>query len=346
MQAPSPSPSKSVQATRRWLFAAIAGVVLAVIPAWASPFHLDLGCQVFLACIGSLTLMLLTGFAGQISLGHAGLLAAGAFVTGIMYRETGAQIWLTLPAAAFTGAMLGFIFGLPSLRLRGVYLAVSTIALHFIVIYLGGEYENSRGLSSGLVIDPPVLFGFTLESGRVWYYVLLVSAVFVLWLFANILGTRTGRAWGAIRSRETVAEALGINIAHYKLLAFVLSSAITAVAGALWAYYRGFVSSEAFTLDLTIQYFAMIIVGGMGSQIGALLGAAFVTLLPYATEIGLKAFGQHADWAFAVNYAAFGVIMCAFLLFEPRGLIGIWQRLLPVRSRVGNNWAQTSDHLS
>ena len=290
--------------------------------------------------------MLLTGFAGQISLGHAGLLAAGAFVAGILYREAGAPIWLTLPAAAFTGAMLGFIFGLPSLRLRGVYLAVSTIALHFIVIYLGGEYENSRGLSSGIVIDPPVLFGLKFESGRVWYYVLLASTALVVWLFANILSTRTGRAWGAVRSRETVAEALGINVARYKLLAFVLSSAITAVAGALWAYYQGFVSSEAFTLDLTIQYFAMIIVGGMGSLLGALLGAGFVTLLPYATQSILSGFGQHADWAFAVNYAAFGAIMCAFLLLEPRGLIGIWQRLLPVGSRTSSDWAQTSGHAS
>jgi branched-chain amino acid transport system permease protein len=339
-----PRPTK-IKVPRRRLLVAVVGVVLAVIPIWASPFHLDLACQVFLASMGSLTLMLLTGFAGQISLGHAGLLAAGAFVTGILYREMAAPIWLTLPAAAFTGAILGFIFGLPSLRLRGVYLAVSTIGLHFIVIYLGGEYENSRGLSSGVVIDPPVMFGFTLESGRVWYYVLLLSAVLVVWLFANILSTRTGRAWGAIRSRETVAEALGINIASYKLLAFVLSSAITAVAGALWAYYRGFVSSEAFTLDLTIQYFAMIIVGGMGSQLGALLGAAFVTLLPYVTEAVLKAFGQHADWAFAVNYAAFGVIMCAFLLCEPRGLIGIWQRMFP-GSRTAADWVQTSGHPS
>jgi branched-chain amino acid transport system permease protein len=329
---------------RRWIVVTIVGVVLAVIPVWASPFHLDIACQVFLASIGSLTLMLLTGFAGQISLGHAGLLAAGAFVAGILHRETGAPIWLTIPGAAITGAILGFIFGLPSLRLRGVYLAVSTIALHFIVIYLGGEYENSRGLSSGIVIDPPVLFGMTLASGRVWYYILLASALLVIWLFANILSTRTGRAWGAIQSRETVAEALGVNIAQYKLLAFVLSSSITAVAGALWAYYQGFVSSEAFTLDLTIQYFAMIIVGGMGSQLGALLGAVFVTLLPYATQSILRASGQHADWAFAINYAAFGAIMCAFLLFEPKGLIGIWHRLLPAGSRSAVDWAQTSGH--
>ena len=126
-------------------------------PFLASPFHLDLACQVFLAAIGSLSLMLLTGYAGQISLGHAGLLAAGAFTAGILFTKSNAPFWITLPAAAVVGALLGVIFGLPSLRLRGLYLAVSTLALHFIVVYLGGEYETKRGFSTGIVIDPPQL---------------------------------------------------------------------------------------------------------------------------------------------------------------------------------------------
>src|SRR2546423_7837251 len=125
------------------LFAA----ALLVFPFFASPFQLDLACQVFLAAVGSLSLMLLTGYAGQISLGHAGLLAAGAFTTGILFREANAPFWVTLPAAAAVGALLGVVFGLPSLRLRGLYLAVSTVALHFVVIYLGGEYEARRGFS-------------------------------------------------------------------------------------------------------------------------------------------------------------------------------------------------------
>src|SRR6201987_3679654 len=126
-----------------WL-AAVAMALLAF-PFLASPFQVDLACQVFLACIGSLALMLLTGYAGQISLGHAGLIAAGAFTVGILFRETNAPFWITLPAAALGGALLGVIFGLPSLRLRGLYLAVSTLALHFVVIYIGGEYESRWG---------------------------------------------------------------------------------------------------------------------------------------------------------------------------------------------------------
>ena len=142
-------------------------LALAAFPFMASPFALDLACQVFLASIGALSLMLLTGYAGQISLGHAGLLAAGAFTTGILAREMHAPFWLTLPASALAGMMLGLVFGLPSLRLRGLYLAISTLALHFAVVYLGAEYETRRGFSTGIVVDPPSLFGTREQLDRV-----------------------------------------------------------------------------------------------------------------------------------------------------------------------------------
>ncbi len=305
-------------------------IALLAFPLVASPFQLDLACQVFLASVGSLSLMLLTGYAGQISLGHAGLMAAGAFTVGILFRETNAPFWISLPAAALVGGVLGIVFGLPSLRLRGLYLAVSTLALHFVVVYLGGEYETRRGFSTGIVIDPPKLGGVPITDGRAWYFILLIAAAATLLLCLNLLRARTGRAWRAIRTHETVAEALGIGIAGYKLLAFVLSSAITAVAGALFAYYRGFVSVEAFSLFLTIQYVAMVIIGGMGSLLGALLGAAFVTVFPYIIEAGLLALPgaqRYAGVLFAVNYAAFGLVMILFLMLEPLGLVGIWHRV-------------------
>ena len=305
-------------------------LILAGFPFVASPFALDLACQVFLASVGALSLMLLTGYAGQISLGHAGLIAAGAFTTGILAREIHAPFWITLPASAVTGIVLGFVFGLPSLRLRGLYLAVSTLALHFVVIYLGGEYETKRGFSTGIIVEPPSLFGFRLTGGRFWYFVLLAAAAISLLVCINLLRSRSGRAFRAIHARETVAEALGISIAGYKLLAFVISSSMTSVAGYLFAYYRGFVSIEAFDLFLTIQYVAMIIIGGMGSLLGALLGAAFVTLFPYAIEALLHLLPNVEKLAgdiFAVNYASFGVVMILFLIFEPLGLVGIWHRL-------------------
>ncbi|MCS7008262.1 MAG: branched-chain amino acid ABC transporter permease, partial [Gaiellaceae bacterium] len=198
----------------RWRCGAFACLLfaMAVFPFVASQFALDLANQIFLTAIGAVALMLLTGYAGQISLGHAGLLAAGAFTAGILYRELSAPIWITLPAAASVGAALGFIFGLPSLRLRGLYLAVSTLALHFLVVHVGQEYETRRGYSTGVVIDPPSVAGFTLADARAWYAVLLATCIATVLFALNLLRARTGRAWRAIHGREAVAEALGIDV--------------------------------------------------------------------------------------------------------------------------------------
>lgn len=305
-------------------------IVLLALPLLAGPFLLDLANQVLLVSIGAVALMLLTGYAGQISLGHAGLLAAGAFTTGILAKEFGAPFWVTLPASAVVGAAIGLLFGLPSLRLRGLYLAVSTLALHFIVIHAGQEYETRRGLSSGVVVDPPSLAGWTLQDPRAWYFVLLAGSVATVLFSLNLLRSKTGRAWRAIHGREAVAEALGINVHWAKLSAFVVSCTITSIAGCLFAYYRGFVSAEAFSLFLTIQYVATVIIGGIGSILGALLGTVFVVLFPYAIEALMSALGladRMASMIFAVNYAAFGLAMILFLVAEPQGLVGIWRRV-------------------
>jgi branched-chain amino acid transport system permease protein len=307
---------------------AVAVAALVALPFVATPFQLDLANQVLLASIGALALMLLTGFAGLISLGTAGLLAAGAFAVGVLVREAAAPFWVTLPAAAAVGAFLGLIFGLPSLRLRGLYLAISTLGLHFVVIYLGGEYEARATLSTGIMIDSPSIGGWTLSSGRAWYFVLLAFSALALLICLNLQRSRTGRAWRALRERDVVAGALGINVQRFKLMAFVVSATMTAVAGALFAYFRNFVSIDAFSLYLTVQYVAMIIIGGIGSIPGAVLGAGFVILFPYAIEaIAGYLPARFGNGVFALDYAAFGVVMILFLLLEPAGLIGILQRV-------------------
>lgn len=310
------------RAQKAWC--AVLATLLLLYPYVAGPLWLDLANQVLLAAIGAVALMLLTGYAGQISLGHAGLLAAGAFTAGILFKEFAAPLWLTVPASAAVGALLGFGFGLPSLRLRGLYLAVSTLALHFIVIHAAAEYETRRGYSTGIVIDSPIY------EAHHWYFALLAAAAATVLFSLNLLRSRTGRAWRAIHGRETVAAALGISVHRAKLSAFVISSALTAMAGCLFAYFRGFVSVEAFSLYLTIQYVAMIIIGGMGSILGALLGAFFVVLFPYAIDGAMAGLGlaeRLSSVIFAVNYAAFGLVMILFLVFEPQGLVGIWRRV-------------------
>lgn len=303
---------------------------LIAFPLFASPFFLDLANQVLLALVGSVALMLLTGYAGQISLGHAGLIAAGAFTTAVLFKELHAPIWITFPAAGLTGAILGFVFGLPSLRLKGLYLALSTLALHFIVSYMGAEYETERGFATGVVIDPPSIGSLVLLDPRIWYFLLLAVDVIVMLFSLNLIRSRTGRAWMAIRDRDVAAEALGIKLSSYKLSAFVISSVITSLAGCLFAYYRGFVSVEAFSLLMTIEYVAMVIIGGLGSILGAVLGTIFVVILPYVIEGLVRALevpSRFTTYMFSINHMVFGLIMIVFLVLEPAGLVGIWTRI-------------------
>ena len=220
--------------------------------------------------------------------------------------------------------------GLPSLRLKGLYLAVTTLALHFVVTFLGGEYQTRRGLSAGVSVDPPSIAGFELYQGGHWYFVLLAIDVLVILFCLNLLRSRTGRAFMAIRDHDVAAEALGVPVRRYKLIAFVISSVLTSLAGSLSAYYLGFVSIETFTIYLTIEYVAMIIIGGAGSLLGAVMGAAFVVTFPYLIEAALRILpmpGSVADDKFAINYAMFGLIMILFLVFEPLGLVEIWRRI-------------------
>ncbi len=319
-----------VETPTRWAFliALLAGLIL--FPFFASPFLLDLASQVCLTLVGALALMLLTGFAGQISLGHAGFIAAGAYVTAILFKELNAPILVTLPVSGLVGAILGIIFGLPSLRLKGVYLALSTLAMHFIVTYFGAEYETRRGFATGIVIKPPSIGPFTIRDPQVWYFVLLAAAILALIFSINLVRSRSGRAWVAIRDREVVAEAIGVKVPFYKLSAFVTGAVMTSISGCLFAYYRGFVSVEAYSLFLTIQYVAMIIIGGLGTILGAVFGTIFVVLLPYTIDAmgrALQVPARLTTYMFAIQYASFGLIMIIFLVLEPGGLVAIWNRV-------------------
>ena len=313
---------------RLCFFLLIASLVF--FPVFATPFLIDLAVQVFLALIAAIALMLLTGFAGQISLGHAGLIAAGAFTTAILFKELNAPIFIALPASGLIGAILGLVFGLPSLRLKGLYLALSTLSLHFIVIYLGSEYETRRGFATGILIDPPRIGSFVIEDARVWYYLLFVIDLIVVVFALNLLRSKTGRAWMAIRARDVVAEAFGVKVARYKLIAFVVSSVLTSISGCLFAYYRGFVSVEAFSLFMTMEYIAMICIGGLGSILGTVMVTIFIVLLPYLIDAAIDLLSvpiRLSTYMFPIKYGSFGLVMIIFLVLEPKGLVGIWRHV-------------------
>jgi branched-chain amino acid transport system permease protein len=326
---------ESNEVLRRPYQKALLALVLAaalLLPAGSSNFFVHLMNLCFLAAIGALGLMILTGYCGQISLGHAAFLAIGAYTTVILTLHLNAPFIVVVPTAAISGAIVGFIVGLPSLRFRGVYLAISTLAMHYAIIFAATTYQSNftRSASAGITIPDPSIGPFVLKGDLKWYYFLLVMVTLVTIACVNLMRTRPGRAWMAIRDREIAAEALGINLARYKLLAFMVSSTLASMSGSLMAYYSNVVTVEAFTLELAVIYVAMIIVGGMGSILGALMGAVFITLLPYGIDTAfefLPRSWRFGSTVFGVQVGAVGACIILFLLFEPKGLAEIWRRI-------------------
>lgn len=309
-------------------------LILLLLPTLVSGQYVDLSAQAAIAVIGALALNILTGCAGQLSLGHAALLGVGGFATGIAATEVGVPWPLDIAVAMVAGGVVGLVLGLPALRLRGLYLVLATVAAHFIAVYAFSHYQSSRrgivGLT-GMTLDRPQIGSFVFDTPTRWYYLLVAVAAVVAVYSVNVLRTRPGRAWTAVRDRDLVASALGIDVVRYKLTAFVLSSMLAALAGSLLVYYNGSVSAETFTLNLAITYLVMVIVGGLGSTAGAIIGAIFVTmslrLLTFALEAVNTSSRFQADYLIPLQVILFGVLTVGFLIFEPRGLIGIWNRV-------------------
>jgi branched-chain amino acid transport system permease protein len=300
------------------------------IPLVAGGYFLHLMNLCFIAVIGAVGINLLTGYCGQLSLGQASFLAIGAFTTAILAQRFGMPFFVAIPASCCAGAAVGFIVGLPALRFRGIYLAITTLAMHYAIIYVLTNYQAIVGpsASAGITVPSPSLGGYALNSEGGWFYILLIVAALVVIFGLNLSRTYVGRAWVAIRDRDIAAEAIGINVQRYKLLAFTISAALAALAGSLGAYFTTVVTVEEYTLELAIVYLAMIIVGGMGSIAGSVMGAVFITLLPFAVGrlferlplvLGTTVFG--------IQQAAIGVAIMSFLLFEPDGLIEIYRRI-------------------
>jgi len=308
-----------------------AGLFAALItPLALSNFWTGIANQSLIAIVGALALNLLMGVTGQISLGHAGFLAAGAFTAAALATHFNAPIVVSLVCAMIGGALIGVLVGLPALRLKGLYLAVSTLAAHFVIIVGLGQYQNAASDGAGFAMPPPSAFGFSISTERQWFYALLPVAIVVLLIQINWLRSEFGRAWMAIHHRDVSAEVLGINVARYKLYAFSASTALTCLCGALSAYHTGFVSVDAFDVHLLIQYLAMVIIGGLGSLLGAILGAIFVIVTPHLITVAANAMSPLQGMGgkiFEIEIGLFGVIMLIFLVLEPRGLAGIWARV-------------------
>ncbi len=312
-----------------WL--CVLAVFLLIFPLLGNAYMMYVANVIGFAIIGAVGLNLLTGFTGQISLGHAAFMGVGGYATAILITQVGIPFWFALPLAGLISAAVGLVIGIPSLRVKGLYLVIATLAAQFILEYVFVHWESmTRGIR-GINVPPPHIGSFHFDTEKSFYYITLALVVLGVGFARNIVRTKWGRAFVAIRDRDLAAEIMGINLFRYKLGAFALSSFYAGVAGGLWVSFMKVVTPEHFPLSLSIQYLAMVIVGGLGTILGSIFGAIFMTLIPellnVITGTSKHLFPGMEQLFIPMKDVIFGVLICTFLIFEPHGLAEIWQRI-------------------
>ncbi len=313
----------------RWLLAAFF-VALLAFPSVATSYWLDVATRVGIATIAALGLNLLTGFTGQISLGNAAFLSVGAYTTAWLSNK-GVPFIAVMYLSGLVSALVGMVFGIPSLRLKGLYLAIATLAAHFIIAFVVTHWDAVTGGVNGTSVEPARIGSFVFDSDLRLYYIVLAAATFHLWFAKNLFRTRMGKAFIAVRDHDISAEVMGVNVFKYKLYAFAISSFFVGVAGSLLAYQARIISPENFPLSVAIDQLGMIIIGGLGSVLGSIFGAAFITLLPELLRIGTSALSGQLPTLVqifaALKLGVFGLTIVLFLIFEPDGMAARWHRI-------------------
>ncbi len=302
-----------------------------IFPFVASPYWLNLANTIAIYTVGALGLNILVGYTGQISLGQGAFMAVGAYGAGLLTRDAGFPFLPSLLAASLITAAVGVVFGLPSLRLKGLYLAVATLAAQQIVEWLITHTPITGG-TQALILPAPTLFGLSLRGDFRFYWVALLAASMAALYTANLFRSRVGRAFVAIRDQDIAASAIGVSVFKYKLIAFATSSFFVGMSGALLAHWRTIVTYERFTLiDASIPFLAMVIIGGLGSISGSFFGATFMVLLPAMITTFGRSLQSTAPWAAAllpaVQQGVFGVVVILFLVLEPEGLAKLWRNI-------------------
>ena len=313
-----------------WAMAGIGSI--ACIPLLLGSHGLNILSTIFVMAIGILGLNLLTGVAGQISLGHAGFLLIGAYSQAILTTDYHLSPWLAIFLSGVFSALASLVVGVPSLRLKGLYLAITTLAFTFIVRHLVLFAEGLTHGSEGMAVVPLNVFGYAIKSDVPFFYVALIMLSMFVLLTLNIMRSRIGRAWLAVRDHDIAARAMGISLMHYKLLAFMVSAFYTGVAGSLVALQTRFINVDTFSILISIEALAIIIVGGMGRIHGALLGTALILMLPELLNFGFALAGDRfttlmADRIYEIKGLMYGVVILLFLRLEPEGLAGIWRKM-------------------
>ncbi|HKU95791.1 MAG TPA: branched-chain amino acid ABC transporter permease [Vineibacter sp.] len=310
-------------------------VLLSVAAPLVANYYLSIINLIFIAIVGALGLNILVGYTGQISIGHAAFMSVGAYTAANLAVKFGLPFWITLPAGGLMAALIGAVVGIPSLRIKGLYLAIATLAGQLIIEWTINHVPAiSGGAQASIEVPKPNLFGYEFKTQGQLYFFLLFFVVVAIVATLNLVRSRIGRAFVAIRDQDIAAEIIGINIYRYKLLAFAISSFYAGVTGVLYTYYLGIANYEQFQIVVSIDYLAMIIIGGLGSVLGSILGAVFVTLLPIAITWIVEGIGSMLFEMQQIQHVVsnarvitFGLLIIVFLILEPEGLNRLWRNI-------------------
>jgi branched-chain amino acid transport system permease protein len=319
----------------RWTVGAIAVLFFVVLPALLHEYYLSIVNLVSIAVVGAVGLNILVGYTGQISIGHGAFMSVGAYTAANLATRLDWPFWLALPAGGLVAALVGALIGVPSLRIKGLYLAIATLAGQLIIEWTINHVTwISGGAQASIQVPRPRLGGWVIASQGEMYFLLLACVAVALVGAMNLLRTRVGRAFIAIRDHDVAAEIIGVDVFRYKLLAFAVSSFYAGVTGVLYTYYLGVANYEQFQLVTSVDYLAMIIIGGLGSILGSIFGAAFVTLLPIVIRWVMEGFGGLLFPPQVVlnlipnlRLILFGVLIIVFLVLEPEGLSRLWRNV-------------------
>jgi len=286
-------------------------LVVALLPLLLpSTFYVRVVALVFINALAVLGLNLLMGFAGQVSLGHAGFFGIGAYAVAVGPTHLGMPTWLSLICGTVLAALVAFVVGRPILKLRGYYLAVATLGMGMLIAMVVSNEAQITGGPNGMPVPRLVLFGWRTAGPLIWYWISGVTLVIGVWIAINLIESPTGRAFRAIHDSETAARVLGVDVARYKLIAFVLSAAYAAIAGSYFVLFDGFVTPETASFLRSIEFVVMAVLGGLGSIFGSIVGATILVLLPQF----LTVFHDY-------EHIVLGTIIILFLIFLPAGIV-------------------------
>lgn len=320
-----------VRTPTQWVLLLLGLAFLFTLPLYSSGYILNMMNLIGITVIAVVGLNVVMGLCGQISIGQAAFMCVGAYVTGILVNSWQFSFWVALPCAVLATGLVGILVGLPSLKVKGFYLAMATLAAQVIIPFvISHAWTDVTGGAGGLSVPPIDFAGIALKEQSQMFWVIWIAAIFGLYYAVNLSRSRIGRAFVAIRDNDLAAEVMGINLYRYKLLAFFISALFAGAAGALIAAWMRHITPDQFNLHNSIFYMGMLIVGGMGSNAGALMGVVFLTVLQefasaIAPQLGALLNISMATMSAALSPAIFGVVILLFLIFEPRGLHNRWE---------------------